>query len=94
MDRRRGGALPVLAHLRRLLRLDATRWSACVESAIALDETERGDIDRALMQRYGEGLGTTFKLNPQLIGGVRITVGSDVYDGSVRARLNAVEGSF
>jgi F0F1-type ATP synthase delta subunit len=34
---------------------------------------------------------TTFTENPTLLGGVRIQVGSDVYDGSIRARLNALE---
>jgi F0F1-type ATP synthase delta subunit len=32
--------------------------------------------------------------NPALLGGVRITVGSDVYDGSVKGRLTALEERF
>jgi F-type H+-transporting ATPase subunit delta len=39
-------------------------------------------------------LRTTFNVDPSLIGGLRITAGTDVYDGSVRARLDAVEQSF
>ena len=87
-------ALPVLAQLRTCVRLDAARWSACVESATPLGAVEREQIDQALTHHYGDGLATKFTVNPALIGGVRITAGSDVYDGSVRARLDAVERSF
>jgi F-type H+-transporting ATPase subunit delta len=94
IERHHAGALPTLEHLRKLLRLDATRCSAWVETATALGERQRADIDAALTRRYGDRLSTTFMLNPSLIGGIRITAGSDVYDGSVRARLDAVERSF
>jgi F-type H+-transporting ATPase subunit delta len=40
---------------------------------------------------YGAGVEATFTENPALIGGMRIKVGSDVYDDSVRARLAALE---
>ena len=43
---------------------------------------------------YGPGISTSFAHNPALIGGMRIHVGSDVYDGSVRAGLDALEKSF
>ncbi len=41
--------------------------------------------------RTATDLETSFEQNAALIGGVRIKVGSDVYDGSVRARLAALE---
>jgi F-type H+-transporting ATPase subunit delta len=47
-----------------------------------------------LVQEYGQGLNTTFAENPELIAGMRIRVGSDVYDGSVRSRLEALEQKF
>ena len=40
------------------------------------------------------GLNISFAQNPRLIGGLRIKVGSDVYDGSVQARLDALSQSF
>ena len=43
---------------------------------------------------YGPELNTSFADNPALIGGMRISVGSDVYDGSVKAGLAALENSF
>jgi F0F1-type ATP synthase delta subunit len=39
-------------------------------------------------------LTTSFKENPALIAGMRIKVGSDVYDGSIQAHLAAIEESF
>jgi F-type H+-transporting ATPase subunit delta len=39
-------------------------------------------------------LATSFEHKPELIGGMRIKVGSDVYDGSVKARLAALEAGL
>ncbi|MBI1841861.1 MAG: F0F1 ATP synthase subunit delta, partial [Verrucomicrobia bacterium] len=44
--------------------------------------------------RHGPGLQLSFEQNPALIGGLRIQVGSDVYDGSVAARLHELSESF
>ena len=43
---------------------------------------------------YGPGISTSFAETSALIGGMRIRVGSDVYDGSVKAGLVALEKSF
>jgi F-type H+-transporting ATPase subunit delta len=51
-------------------------------------------VQAGLDRAYGQGLETSFALNPDLIGGMRIRVGSDVYDGSVRARLAALEAAL
>ena len=90
----RAGAPAVLARFLRLLRLDEARWAAHVESATPLDRTQCETLDAVLVERYGDALTTTFDVNPALIGGLRITVGSEVYDTSVLARLAAVEASF
>jgi F-type H+-transporting ATPase subunit delta len=44
-------------------------------------------VKSTLSKRYGSGLNYTFKQNPALIGGMRIQIGSDVYDGSIQSRL-------
>jgi F-type H+-transporting ATPase subunit delta len=77
----------ILSHFQRLLKLDIDRRSASVESVIALDEAQQNDLKSALTKRYGPGLNFTFQQNPALIGGMRIRVGSDVYDGSLQFRL-------
>jgi len=84
----------ILGHFLRLVRLDRARHSANIESATPLPPDLRAAIQRSLTRRYGSGLNTVFTPSPSLLGGVRIQVGSDVYDGSVRAKLEALEKSF
>jgi F-type H+-transporting ATPase subunit delta len=88
---RRRGSVQTLAHFQRLVRLDCERHSARVESAAPLADSVREAIRSDLARRYGRALETSFSENPALIGGMRIRVGSDVYDDSVRARLAALE---
>ena len=88
---RRRGALPVLLQFQRLVRLDTRRHTAVIETATPLPDAARASTASSLVQRYGSGLQTIFKENAALIGGMRVLVGSDVYDGSVRARLAALE---
>ncbi|HEY6360848.1 MAG TPA: F0F1 ATP synthase subunit delta [Vicinamibacterales bacterium] len=89
-ESRRRGAIAVLSDFRRLVRLDRDRRTALVESASPLARDLQEDIQADLARVYGAGLNTSFALNLDLIGGVRIRVGSDVYDGTVRARLAAL----
>jgi len=91
---KRAGAPGVLSRFLRLVRLDQARRAARIESATALDRSECEALDAMLVERYGDGLTTTFALNPALIGGLRIAVGSDVYDASIRARLAAIDAAF
>jgi F-type H+-transporting ATPase subunit delta len=84
----------ILSHFLRLLRQERSRHSACVESATPLDVRLRADIDERVVDRYGHAVMTTFAVVPALIGGIRVTVGSDVYDGSVRGRLDALAARF
>ncbi len=88
---KRRGALPILSDFRRLVRLDSDRHTAVVESATPLAADMRDGIEAGLARVYGSGLAASFEENPALIGGMRIKVGSDVYDDSVRARLAALE---
>ena len=87
----RRGSLRLLSDFRRLVRLDHDRHTALVESAAPLSSGLRDSIQVDLTRVYGPGLVASFVDNPGLIGGVRIKVGSDVYDTSVRSRLAALE---
>lgn len=84
-------ALSTLSAFQRLVRLDRDRYTARVESAAPLAASLRDAIGADLARVYGPGLHTAFEQNIALIGGMRIRVGSHVYDGSVRARLAALE---
>jgi F-type H+-transporting ATPase subunit delta len=88
---RRRGSIAVLSTLRRMVRLDRDRHSALVETATGLADDLRAEVQAGLARLYGSGLATSFETSPDLIGGMRIRVGSDVYDGSVQARLAALE---
>ena len=77
----------ILSHFVRLIKLDIDRRSARVESVIPLDDAQQSSVKAALSKRYGSGLSFSFQQNPALIGGMRIQVGSDVYDGSIQSRL-------
>jgi F-type H+-transporting ATPase subunit delta len=86
--------LPILTHFLRLVRLDCARHTATIESATLLPADLQTIVQTELAHRYGPGLTTAFAQRPELIGGMRIQVGCDVYDGSVRAGLEALKKSF
>ena len=88
------GYLAILCHFERLLKLDLERRTAKIESAVPLDPDLQASVLASLGRAYGPGLNTSFAHNPSLIGGMRIKVGSDVYDGSIQARLAALQESF
>jgi F-type H+-transporting ATPase subunit delta len=90
----RCGALALLGEFQRLVRLDRDRRTAVIESAVPLGDALRSGIADRLHRAYGASLATSFSENPSLIGGVRIRVGSDVYDGSIRGRLRALEATL
>ena len=81
------GYVSILSHFQRLVKLDIDRRTARIESVVALNDAEQSKIKSVLSQRYGAGLNFTFAQNPALIGGMRIKVGSDVFDGSIQSRL-------
>jgi F-type H+-transporting ATPase subunit delta len=94
LDRARPGGLSVLSRFGRLVRLDRLEHSAEVESAEPLTADLRASIHASLTRLYGQGMATSFAEDPTLIAGMRIKVGSDVYDGSVKGGLAALESRF
>jgi len=90
---RRGG-LTLVAQFERLVRLDRSQHSAEVESATPLPPDLRESVQDSLAQMYGYGLSISFAEKPALIGGMRIRVGNDLYDGSVTAGLAELEKRF
>jgi F-type H+-transporting ATPase subunit delta len=81
----------ILKNYHRLIRLELDKRHAVIESAAELSPDTSDQVLRDLRTKYGEGLTTDFRVNPTLIGGLRIRVGSDVWDGSVRGRLDRLE---
>jgi F-type H+-transporting ATPase subunit delta len=91
VDEGRSGGLAVLSRFQRLVRIDRDKHTADVESAVPLPGDIRARVQTGLLQVHGAGISINFAENPALLAGVRIRVGSDVYDGSVQAGLNDLE---
>ncbi len=94
LERRPRGHLRLLERFLRLVKLEAQARTARVESAVPLESGLRERIGRRLEAIHGEGLSLAFSEDPGLLGGVRIQVGSDVYDGSLRSRLSGIAERF
>lgn len=86
--------LGVLGALRRLVRIEADRRKATVESAVELDAASRERIAASLAAQYDTELSITYQTVPSLLGGLRIRVGDDVFDGSVKGRLDRFAGAI
>jgi F-type H+-transporting ATPase subunit delta len=78
----------VLKELARLIRLELAKKQATIESVTDLDAGEKSEITRALRAKYGADVTTEFKTNAGILGGIRIQIGSDVLDATVRTRLD------
>jgi F-type H+-transporting ATPase subunit delta len=94
LESRRRGWVTLLQHFRRLVELDFSQRIAKVESATPLPADLQANVRSDLERVYGPKLSISFARNQALIGGMRIKVGSDVYDNSVKARLTALESRF
>jgi F-type H+-transporting ATPase subunit delta len=83
--------IEVLRNYRRLLRLELEKRQARIETASEADFATTSELVANLKKKYGDDLKTEFVVNPELLGGMRIRVGSDVWDGTVRNRLERLQ---
>jgi len=81
----------VLKNYRRLLRLEVEKRRARIETASEMDSATQSEVVDNLKKRYGSDLTPEFVVNPELLGGMRVRVGNDVWDGSVRNRLEQLQ---
>jgi len=81
-------ALPEIASQFRALKNAVGGSSdATVFSAFAMDAAALAGVASALEKRFGRKLNLTVALEPELIGGIRVVVGDEVLDTSIKARL-------
>jgi F-type H+-transporting ATPase subunit delta len=80
-----------LKDYQRLIRLETEKRHAVIESATQLNDSLANQILANLRARYGDDLTTEFRTNPDLLGGLRIKIGDDVWDGSVKQRLHKLQ---
>ena len=86
--------MQILEAFQRMLRLELDKRHAVIESAVTLDDATRSRMLSELTAKFGPDLTSEFRVNPELLGGSRIKVGSTIWDGSVRSRLDALRQSF
>jgi F-type H+-transporting ATPase subunit delta len=84
----------ILIALHRLVRLDVAKRQVTIESAVELDQITRQRLFNDLARNYGNDLEVKYLINPALLGGLRIRVGDDVFDGSVQGRLDRLAKAF
>lgn len=88
------GYIGILDAFARLVANEVDRQRAAVESATPLAPATQTELQASLSKKYGRPLTLDFSVNPELLGGIRVKVGSDVWDGSVKARLKALSDSL
>ena len=88
------GYVGILSRLHRLVKLDVAQCTVRVENAVETTPQQMTAIKAGLEKHYGAGLEISYFINPALIGGLRIQVGSDLYDGTVKTRLETLQQSF
>lgn len=95
VESERVALLPQIAAMFETLKNDAEATAkATIESAFELDAAQLSALTAALEKRFGRKIETTVTVNPELIGGARVTVGDSVLDGSVQAKLAAMHAQL
>ena len=84
----------ILHALKRLIRIEVENHNVLVESATDLDTASRVTIEKNLLAEYGDQLTYSYRTDAALLGGIRIRVGNDVLDGSVKSRLDRLANAF
>ena len=67
---------------------------ATVYSAFPIEPEQLASVVTTLEQRFGRKLNATVQLQPELIGGIRVVVGDEVLDTSVKARLEQMKAAL
>lgn len=92
IDNGRLVALPEIAtQFHALKNAQAGRFDAIVYSAFDIDATALAELAAVLEKRFGRQLNVQVQLEPELIGGIRVVVGDEVLDTSVKARLQQMK---
>lgn len=92
LDNGRLSALPeIAAQFQALVDARSGISQARIESAYPIDATQLTDVVATLEQRFGRKLEASVVVRPELIGGIRVVVGDEVLDTSVKARLEQMK---
>ena len=84
----------ILVTLKNLVRVELERHHVVVESAETLDAVTSKRVVADLTASHGDDLTFEYKVNPALLGGIRIRKGDDVWDGSLKSKLDRLSNAF
>lgn len=90
-DAHRRGYLDLLVQFQRLIEFKLAEHTADVETPFVPSQAFRRRTETSLRKTYGPKTITKFAQRPELIGGIRIRIGCDVYDGSVLSKLTLLQ---
>jgi len=95
IDNGRLAALPEIAHqFRELKNAKLGAFDATVYSAFEMDNVAVADLSGVLEKRFARKLNLHVQLQPDLIGGIRVVVGDEVLDTSIKARLQQMKAAL
>lgn len=95
VENARLNALPEIAAQFQTLKNSAQGVNdAVIYSAFPIDEAALADLMTLLEKRFARKLNATVAIDQSLIGGVRVVVGDEVLDTSVRARLDQMKAAL
>ena len=67
---------------------------AVIQSAAPLSDAEKERLVLALRRRVGKEISPLYRVEPELLGGIRVEVGGVLYDGTLRRRLDGLSDSL
>jgi F-type H+-transporting ATPase subunit delta len=82
--------IAVLRAYQRLVAAEIARGQALIEHAGPISDSTVAAIAQAMTRHYGRPISASGRKNPELIAGMRIRVGDDVYESSVAGQLAAL----
>lgn len=92
IDNGRLNALPeIAAQFRALKNAQSGSSDAVIYSAFAMDAAAVASVAATLEKRFGRKLNPSVEIDETLIGGIRVVVGDEVLDTSVKARLEQMK---
>ena len=95
IDNGRLAALPEIARqFQALIDAQSGTSQATVESAFPMDAAQLAEVKAAMERRFLRNLEVSVVVKPELIGGVRVIVGDEVLDTSIRARLEQMKAAL
>jgi F-type H+-transporting ATPase subunit delta len=87
---RPSNSVMVLRAYQRLVAAEVAKGRAVVSHAGPVDDAMLAAIGAAMTKKYGRAVAATSQPDPDLIAGLRVRVGDDVYESSVSAQLEAL----